>query len=80
MSPRGSHPSRKRCGETHRGSNQKGHQILGYTIMQNHFHFLLYFQKQKQSLNTIIGNGKRYQKARGTKAIFRVDNFTQRRR
>src|SRR5205085_2427270 len=33
---------------------------LGYTIMPNHVHFLLYFAKQKQSLNTIIGNGKRF--------------------
>jgi REP element-mobilizing transposase RayT len=40
--------------------NKSGHQILGYTIMPNHVHFLLYFQKQKQSLNTIIGNGKRF--------------------
>jgi REP element-mobilizing transposase RayT len=40
--------------------NKNGHQILGYTIMPNHVHFLLYFQKQKQSLNTIIGNGKRF--------------------
>jgi len=28
--------------------------------MPNHVHFLLYFKKQKQSLNTIIGNGKRF--------------------
>src|SRR5204863_2276610 len=40
--------------------NKNGHQVLGYTIMPNHVHFLLYFRKQKQSLNTIIGNGKRF--------------------
>jgi REP element-mobilizing transposase RayT len=28
--------------------------------MQNHVHFLLYFQKQKQSRNTTIRNGKRF--------------------
>ena len=40
--------------------NKNGDQVLGYTIMPNHVHFLLYFRKQKQSLNTIIGNGKRF--------------------
>lgn len=40
--------------------NQNGHQLLGYVIMPNHLHFLLYFKKEKQSLNTIIGNGKRF--------------------
>src|SRR5215470_3333121 len=40
--------------------NRTGHQLLGYTIMPNHVHFLQYFEKKKQSLNTIIGNGKRF--------------------
>jgi REP element-mobilizing transposase RayT len=40
--------------------NKSGHQMLGYTIMPNHVHFLLYFKKEKQCLNTIIGNGKRF--------------------
>jgi len=40
--------------------NKNGHQLLGYTIMPNHVHFILFFRKQKQSLNTIIGNGKRF--------------------
>src|SRR5438045_4152790 len=38
--------------------NQNGHQLLGYTIMPNHIRFLLYFKKQKQPLNTMIGSGK----------------------
>jgi|SRR4030095_595790 len=37
-----------------------GHQVLGYVIMPNHLHFLLYFERQKQVLNTIVGNGKRF--------------------
>lgn len=40
--------------------NKKGHQMTGYAIMPNHVHFLLYFNMQNQSLNTIIGNGKRF--------------------
>ena len=34
--------------------------MAGYVIMPNHVHFLLYFTMQKQSLNTVIGNGKRF--------------------
>jgi len=32
--------------------NQKGHQVLGYTIMPNHVHLLFFFIGGKQSLNT----------------------------
>jgi REP element-mobilizing transposase RayT len=40
--------------------NQNDHQVLGYTLMPNHVHLLLFFQHNKQSLNTVIGNGKRF--------------------
>ena len=40
--------------------NQNNHQVLGYVIMPNHVHLLLYFKKEKQSLNTIIGKGKHF--------------------
>lgn len=40
--------------------NQNGHQVLGYTLMPNHVHLLLFFQTGKQSLNSVIGNGKRF--------------------
>lgn len=40
--------------------HQKGHQVLGYTIMPNHVHLLLFFSGGKQSLNTLMGNGKRF--------------------
>jgi len=39
---------------------KKGHAILGYTIMPNHVHLLIYFAGGPQALNTIIGNGKRF--------------------
>ena len=39
----------------------KGHFIVGYVIMPNHLHSLLAFRNtQGQSINSIIGNGKRF--------------------
>ena len=40
--------------------NKNGHSVLGYVIMPNHLHLLLYFAKKEQNLNTVIGNGKRF--------------------
>ena len=39
---------------------EKGHFINGYVIMPNHVHALISFINAKQSINTIIGNGKRF--------------------
>ena len=39
---------------------EKGHYIVGYVIMPNHLHALIAFSKTDQSINTIIGNGKRF--------------------
>lgn len=38
----------------------KGHYIVGYVIMPNHVHALIGFRKGAQSINTVIGNGKRF--------------------
>ena len=38
----------------------KGHYINGYVIMPNHVHALISFVNTGQSINTIIGNGKRF--------------------
>ena len=38
----------------------KGHYIVGYVIMPNHIHALIGFSNSKISINTIIGNGKRF--------------------
>lgn len=38
----------------------KGHFINGFVIMPNHVHTLLSFVETDQSINTIIGNGKRF--------------------
>jgi len=38
----------------------KAHSITGYVIMPNHLHLLLYNIYTGVSLNTIIGNGKRF--------------------
>jgi REP element-mobilizing transposase RayT len=37
-----------------------GNDVLGFVIMPNHVHFLFHYTNTKQSLNTIIGNGKRF--------------------
>ena len=37
-----------------------GNAVLGYVIMPNHVHLLLYYKNTAQSLNTIVGNGKRF--------------------
>jgi DNA phosphorothioation-dependent restriction protein DptG len=38
----------------------KGHYIVGYIIMPNHIHALIGFQNTGKTINTIIGNGKRF--------------------
>ena len=38
----------------------KGNYIIGYVIMPNHVHALIGFLHSKVSINTIIGNGKRF--------------------
>nr|WP_262919583.1 transposase [Niabella hibiscisoli] len=38
----------------------KGHYIVGYVIMPNHIHVLIAFRNTIQSINTIVGNGKRF--------------------
>ncbi|MFN2458195.1 MAG: transposase [Chitinophagaceae bacterium] len=38
----------------------KGHYISGYIIMPNHIHVLIGFRNCGKSINTIIGNGKRF--------------------
>jgi REP element-mobilizing transposase RayT len=38
----------------------RGHLIVGYVIMPNHLHVLIAFRCTEASINTIIGNGKRF--------------------
>jgi len=38
----------------------KGHTITGYVIMPNHLHLLLHYSGEGQSLNKVVGNGKRF--------------------
>ena len=34
--------------------------VIGYVIMPNHVHVLLYFSQMPKSLNTVVGNAKRF--------------------
>ena len=36
------------------------HQVIGYVIMPNHLHVILYFPESRYNLNRIIGNAKRF--------------------
>jgi REP element-mobilizing transposase RayT len=38
----------------------KGHLVTAYCIMPNHVHLLLHYSGMGSSLNTLIGNGKRF--------------------
>ena len=38
----------------------QGHYIIGYVIMPNHIHILIAFRDTGQSINIIVGNGKRF--------------------
>lgn len=38
----------------------KGNKILGYVIMPNHIHFVIYFTMADTTLNKVVGNGKRF--------------------
>ena len=37
-----------------------GHYIIGYTIMPNHVHAIIAFHNTGKTINSIIGNGKRF--------------------
>jgi len=39
---------------------QQKHHIVGYVIMPSHVHAVIAFSETRTSLNTIIGNGKRF--------------------
>lgn len=38
----------------------KGNYIIGYVIMPDHVHAVIAFRQSSKSINTIIGNGKRF--------------------
>jgi REP element-mobilizing transposase RayT len=38
----------------------KQHQISGFVIMPNHIHLLIYVSEGKSTINSILGNGKRF--------------------
>ena len=39
---------------------ENDHRVIGYVIMPNHVHALIFFPEMRKSLNTIVGNGKRF--------------------
>jgi|SRR5436190_8030673 DNA phosphorothioation-dependent restriction protein DptG len=41
-------------------SKSQGHLVVGYVVMPNHVHALIYFSKTAKAINKIIGDGKRF--------------------
>lgn len=39
---------------------KSGNDVLGYVIMPNHFHALIYVNEQSSSINKLVANGKRF--------------------
>jgi REP element-mobilizing transposase RayT len=39
---------------------EKGHYIIGYVIMPNHAHAIIAFHNTGKTINSIVGNGKRF--------------------
>ena len=39
---------------------KRNHQISGFVIMPNHLHMIIYVAEDKSTINTILGNGKRF--------------------
>lgn len=39
---------------------RKNHQVLGFVIMPNHMHLLIYFNDHNSKINTLLANGKRF--------------------
>src|ERR1043166_661739 len=54
---------------------EKKCRVLGYVIMPNHLHVLLYFPSMPKSLNTIIGNAKRFMAYEIIKRLEAANNF-----
>ena len=38
----------------------QGHLVVGYVVIPNHVHALIYFSKTTKAINKIIGDGKRF--------------------
>lgn len=38
----------------------EGHHIVAYVIMPNHIHLMLAYKESNKSINTLVGNGKRF--------------------
>jgi hypothetical protein len=52
-----------------------GHYIVGYVIMPNHLHAMIGFRKSGQTINTIIGNGKRFMAYEMVKRLEDSNNY-----
>ena len=52
---------------------RKWHTLLAYVIMLNHIHIILHYQRGKESLNSLIGNGKRFMAYEMIKRLYQMN-------
>jgi REP element-mobilizing transposase RayT len=58
---------------------ERNHQIVGFVIMPNHLHLLIYFNDPTSNINTVLANGKRflaYEIVKRLNVLGRVDILT----
>jgi REP element-mobilizing transposase RayT len=54
---------------------QKGCKILGYVLMPNHFHNLIYIPEDTNNLNSLFSNGKRFMSYEIIKRLTEQENW-----
>ncbi|MEP7171630.1 MAG: hypothetical protein ABI855_19820, partial [Bacteroidota bacterium] len=52
---------------------KSGSDVMGYVIMPNHFHALIYVNEESSSINKLVANGKRFMAYEMVKRLKQLD-------